>query len=102
MVKKNQEIKLIYEKMKIQTLTLSKGQAQYKDRVQEIQILKIKITNLKRDQIIFSRSVKNMSVLKKNIFNLSKELNAEKTKVLSFLFLNFQFFIIMFLGWVLK
>ncbi|XP_024400258.1 uncharacterized protein [Physcomitrium patens] len=81
LVKKNQEIKLIYEKMKIQTLTLSKGQAQYKDRVQEIQILKIKITNLKRDQIIFSRSVKNMSVLKKNIFNLSKELNAEKTKV---------------------
>jgi len=82
LIKKKNEMNLIYEKMKIQTATLFKGQAQYKDRLQETRILKIKITTLKRDHVILSHNVKNIVILRKEIFSLSKELSLEKTKVI--------------------
>jgi chromosome segregation ATPase len=81
LIKKKNETNLVYEKMKIQTATLSKGQAQYKDRLQETRILKIKITTLKRDHLILSHNVKNIVILRKEIFSLSKELSLEKIKV---------------------
>jgi hypothetical protein len=69
------------EKVRIQTSTLIKGNAQYKDRVNEIRILKIKLQNLNRDHAILEFNCKNINVLKREIQNINKELNQEKTKV---------------------
>ncbi|CAM6008539.1 unnamed protein product [Sphagnum balticum] len=80
-VRRNQEVKLLYEKMRIQASTLVKGQAQYKDRLNEVRILKVKIADIKREHAILSYNAKDISVLKREIHSLNKELIQEKTKV---------------------
>jgi len=42
-VRRNEELRLLYEKIKIQQSTLQRGQAQYRDRLNEIRVLKIKV-----------------------------------------------------------
>lgn len=43
LVRRNEELRLLYEKIKIQQFTLQRGQAQYRDRLNEIRVLKIKV-----------------------------------------------------------
>merc|ERR1712100_510646 len=43
LIRRNDELALLYEKIKIQQSTLQKGEIQYKDRVEEIKLLKTKI-----------------------------------------------------------
>merc|ERR1712036_60087 len=47
LIRRNEELALLYEKIKIQQSTLQKGEIQYKDRVEEIKLLKTKIGQLK-------------------------------------------------------
>merc|ERR1712036_213580 len=49
LIRRNEELALLYEKIKIQQSTLQKGEIQYKDRVEEIKNLKGKIAQLKLD-----------------------------------------------------
>ena len=42
LVRRNQELALLYEKIKIQQSALQRGQAQYRNRLDEIRALKIK------------------------------------------------------------
>ena len=42
MVRKNDELALLYEKTKVQQSTLLKGEAQYHERLEDIRILKVK------------------------------------------------------------
>jgi len=43
LIRRNDEVSLLYEKMKIMQLTLHKGELQYKDRLEDIRILKLEI-----------------------------------------------------------
>lgn len=43
LVRRNEELRLLYEKIKIQQSSLHRGQAQYRDRLNEIRVLKIKV-----------------------------------------------------------
>lgn len=52
----------MYEKIKIQQSALSKGQIQYRDRLNEIRVLKIKLNDLKRELHILKNSVANIEV----------------------------------------
>jgi hypothetical protein len=63
LIRRNDELALLYEKIKIQQSTLSKGQMQYRDRLNEIRVLKIKLNDLKRElHILKSRCApRNMS-----------------------------------------
>ncbi len=94
-VRRNQEVKLLYEKMRIQASTLVKGQAQYKDRLNEVRILKVKIADIKREHAILSYNARDISVLKREIHSLNKELIQEKTKVqdLSLFDLTYNYFV---------
>merc|ERR1719201_1871594 len=47
LIRRNDELALLYEKIKIQQSTLHKGEAQYKDRLQEIRLLKLQTQDLK-------------------------------------------------------
>jgi len=71
----------LYEKIKIQQSTLSKGQIQYRDRLNEIRVLKIKLNDLKRELHILKSSVANIDVLKREVHQLGRELLQERTKV---------------------
>lgn len=81
LIRRNDELALLYEKIKIQQSTLSKGQIQYRDRLNEIRVLKIKLNDLKRELHILKSSVANIDVLKKEVHQLGRELLQERTKV---------------------
>merc|ERR1712072_1499727 len=48
----NDELALLYEKVKIQQSTLQTGEVAYKERLEEIRALKIQIANLNREMEI--------------------------------------------------
>ncbi len=81
LIRRNDELALLYEKIKIQQSTLLKGQAQYRDRLKEIRVLKIKINDLQRELQNLKSSVSNINVLKSEIHRLGRELLQERTKV---------------------
>ncbi|KAI3378872.1 hypothetical protein SNEBB_002149 [Seison nebaliae] len=80
LVRRNDEMGLLYEKIKIQKSTLTKGELQYAERLEDIRILKLEIKRLKREKMILSKKLNNLNELKKEIFIIEKELLREKTK----------------------
>ena len=81
LIRRNDELALLYEKIKIQQSALSKGQVQYRDRLNEVRVLKIRLNDLKRELHILKSSVANIDVLKREVHGLGKQLLQERTKV---------------------
>lgn len=81
LIRRNDELALLYEKVKIQQSTLLKGQVQYRDRVNEIRVLKVKLSDLKREVGVLRTSVQNITVLKREVHHLSRELLRERARV---------------------
>jgi len=46
LVRRNDELALLYEKIKIQQSTLAKGEIQYRQRLQDIRLLKLELRQL--------------------------------------------------------
>merc|ERR1719230_2527194 len=63
LIRRNEELAWLYEKIKIQQSTLQKGEIQYKDRVEEIKVLKTKIGQLKLELFTEKQQVTNVSNL---------------------------------------
>merc|ERR1712146_865311 len=61
--------------------TLQKGEIQYKELLEEIRTLRIKIAALKRELHIAKQQVTNIDDLKKEVYQLQRELLQERTKV---------------------
>lgn len=80
LVRRNDELALLYEKIKIQQSTLNKGEMQYKSRVEDIRILKLEIKRLRRERKILNAKVANIDDLSKEIFHVQKELLKERTR----------------------
>merc|ERR1712182_131675 len=57
------------------------GEIQYKERLEEIRTLRIKIAALKRELHIAKQQVVNIDDLKKEVYQLQRELLQERTKV---------------------
>ena len=55
LVRRNDELALLYEKIKIQQSTLTKGEMQYKQRIQDIRLLKLEIKKLQKMGIPWKR-----------------------------------------------
>jgi hypothetical protein len=81
LIRRNDELALLYEKVKIMESTLKKGEAQYLDRLQDIRILKLKIGELKRELTIQNSKSGEITELRREVYRLQKELLQEKTKV---------------------
>jgi len=81
LIRRNDELALLYEKIRIQQSTLSKGEVQYRDRLVDLRMLKLKISELKRNVHMAQVRVKNIDDLKKQITELTKQLAMERTKV---------------------
>ena len=86
MIRRNDELALLYEKIKIQQSTMNKGiytitpalygrlkcthvynyvgEAQYKQRLEDIRILKLDIKRMRREKNILSKSVANVEDLR--------------------------------------
>lgn len=81
LIKRNEELASLYEKIKIQQSTLAKGEVQYQERVYEINQLKQHISNLKREYFIAKGKIACIPELKREVYRLQKDLMEAKTKV---------------------
>ena len=81
LVRRNEELALLYEKIKLQQSALARGAAQYRERMGDIRLLKIKIAELRRELGVLRTGVSNVDVLKREVHFLGRELLAERTKV---------------------
>ena len=64
LVRRNDELALLYEKIKIQQSTLNKGEIQYNQRLEDIRVLKLEIKKLRREKAILQKSVANVDDLR--------------------------------------
>ena len=64
LIRRNDELALLYEKIKIQQSTLNKGEVQYAQRLDDIRILKLEIKKMRRERGILSKSVANIEDLR--------------------------------------
>lgn len=81
LIRRNDELALLYEKIKIQQSTLRKGEAQYQERLNDIRVLKLKAKDLMRELMISRKQGSQTDDLKREVFRLQKDLLQEKTKV---------------------
>ncbi|KAJ9441699.1 Cilia- and flagella-associated protein 58 [Diplonema papillatum] len=81
LIRRNDELALLYEKIRIQQSTLNKGEVQYRDRLVDIRMLRLKIQELKRNLHITQARVRNVEELKKQINTLQRQLMHERNKV---------------------
>merc|ERR1719195_593933 len=80
LIRRNEELALLYEKIKIQQSTLQKGEIQYQERVQEVNSLRAEIRKSKNDVADAKAQVTNVDSLKREIHHLNKTLLREETK----------------------
>ena len=80
LVRRNDELALLYEKIKIQQSTLTKGEIQYKARIQDIRLLKLEIKKLRREKAILIKNVSSLDELRKEVYHTQRELLKERTR----------------------
>ncbi|XP_064600239.1 cilia- and flagella-associated protein 58-like [Liolophura sinensis] len=80
LVRRNDELALLYEKIKIQQSVLNKGEIQYNQRLEDIRVLKLEIKKLRREKMILQKSVANVDDLRREVYHLQRELLRERTR----------------------
>lgn len=81
LIRRNDELALLYEKLRVQQSALRAGELQFSARVDDIRILKIKIKDLIREGNLTKGSGIVIDELRKDALHLQRELLQEKTKV---------------------
>lgn len=80
LVRRNDELALLYEKIKIQQSVLNKGEVQYSQRLDDIRVLKLEIKKLRREKAILQKSVANVEDLRREVYHIQRELLRERTR----------------------
>ncbi|KPP67638.1 coiled-coil domain-containing protein 147-like [Scleropages formosus] len=80
LVRRNDELALLYEKIKIQQSILNKGEVQYNQRVEDIRLLKMEIKKLRREKSILTKTMSNVEGLRREVYHMQKELLKEQTR----------------------
>ncbi|NWI16614.1 CFA58 protein, partial [Crypturellus soui] len=80
LVRRNDELALLYEKIKIQQSILNKGETQYRQRMEDIRLLKLEIKKLRREKGVLCKSVANVEELRQEVYHMQKELLRERTR----------------------
>ena len=70
LIRRNDELALLYEKIKILQSTLSKGEKQYQERLKDIRLLQCKIAELMAELRIVRKSASQITDLRKEVYNL--------------------------------
>jgi len=81
LIRRNEELALLYEKIKIQESTLQKGEIQYKSRLEEIKRQRDAISTTRLDLMGAQQQAENIDDLKREVYHLQRELLQERTKV---------------------
>lgn len=81
MIKRDEELQLLYEKIKIQKSTLKKGEIYYREKISDILRLVDKIKQFKRELIDSQQETACIPDLKREVYLLQKELLEQQQKV---------------------
>jgi chromosome segregation ATPase len=81
LIRRNDELALLYEKLKIQQSALKKGEAHYTARLDDVRLLRIKLRELVRENSLTKGVGSQIEEMKREILQLQRELLQEKTKV---------------------
>lgn len=81
LIRRNDELSLLYEKIRIQTSTLNKGEIQYRERLEDIRVLRLEIKRLRRERAILQTETQNVGALRNEIFKLQRDILRERTRV---------------------
>lgn len=81
LIRRNDELALLYEKIKILQSTLARGEVQYQERLQDIRLLKFKIGDHKSELRIVKSQASQIPDLRKEIYNLQQQLLTERLQV---------------------
>jgi chromosome segregation ATPase len=81
LIRRNDEIALLYEKIQIQNSALDKGAVQFREKVEDIRMLKLKINELSRKLHVLSSQISKIKDLKIEKHQLQRQLLLERTKV---------------------
>ncbi|NWW77365.1 CFA58 protein, partial [Climacteris rufus] len=80
LIRRNDEVALLYEKIKIQQAILNRGETEYRQRMEDVRILKLEIKKLRREKGILGKSVANVDELRWEFNHMQKELLREQTR----------------------
>lgn len=80
LIKRNEELALLYEKLKIQQSTLEKGEIYYQDRLKDIFDIRKEIAELKRQLLVSQGETACIPDLKKEIYIEERELLEQQQK----------------------
>lgn len=64
LVKRNDALKLLYEKIKIQQSIMNKGDLHYNEREEDIRLLKLEIKKQRREKNILNKTASNVEDLR--------------------------------------
>lgn len=80
LIKRNQELNVLYEKIKISQMNLAKGELRYRELTTELESLKGNLESLKKEYVSNMEQIVCIEDFDKEINILQKELLDEKTK----------------------
>nr|DAA06426.1 TPA_inf: occludin-related Y protein [Drosophila erecta] len=81
MVRRNDEIVVIKEKLQIAQNALDNGTTQYNQRVEDIRLLKKEISNLHTESECLKHAIKSTADMRKEIVRLQRALNQEHIRI---------------------
>lgn len=81
LIRRNDELALLYEKARIQQSALNKGEIQYRERITDLKALKMKLNNTRRELQVKGHEAANIEALKNEVYHVQRELLQERTKV---------------------
>ena len=81
LIRRNEELSVLYEKIKLQRSTLGKGEAQYRERLVDIRLLRQKVYELRGALRVSLTRIRSVEELKRQITTLQRQLIHERTKV---------------------
>ncbi|KMZ06230.1 cilia- and flagella-associated protein 58 [Drosophila simulans] len=81
MVRRNDEVRLLREKLDMMQKAIDRGTMQYNQRVEDIRLLKLEVVNLRTSHECMQREVGNKAAMRHDVIRLERQLNQERLKV---------------------
>ncbi|XP_076839412.1 cilia- and flagella-associated protein 58 isoform X2 [Brachyhypopomus gauderio] len=80
LTRRNDELSLLYEKIKFQQAVLNKGEVHYNQRVEDIHLLRTEVKKLRREKGIVTKTVSRVEDLRREVNRMQTELLKEQTR----------------------
>lgn len=83
LVRRNDELSLLYSRIQVLHGTLQRGEVQYNQRLEDIRLLKLEVKKLRTEKALLTKNIANMGDLRQEVFHLNRDLTKERLKVMA-------------------